>query len=62
MFKDFSIKIFKFSDEQIITFIKENYRPKCTVIFEDDDSQLEIFDENIDTEDFIRFVQAVIKL
>jgi hypothetical protein len=62
VFKDFSTKIFKYNDEQVETFIKNKYRPRCEALFADDESNQEMLDDNLGTPDFTRFVQAVIKL
>ena len=43
-------------------FIRDKYKPKCEAIFADDESNMEMLDDNLGTPDFTRFVQAVIKL
>lgn len=62
VFKDFSTKIFQYSDDQIKTFINEKYRPKCELIIAADDADQDMLEDNLGTEDFVRFVQAIIKL
>ena len=56
VFKDFSTKIFKFNDDQVQAFIRKKYKPKCEVIFADDESSMEMMNDNLGTPDFTRFV------
>ena len=59
VFKNNSQAIFSLDDEQIQNFITSKFRENCLPLFEDD---VDVFDENIDTPDFIRFVRQVIAL
>ena len=62
VFKDQSTSIFDFSTEQIKQFLADKYKPRCTPILEEEDDAFDLFEDNVDTPDFIRFVQAIIKL
>jgi hypothetical protein len=64
VFKDYSMQIFKYSEDQIKSFLEDKYRPRCMPLFEeaDDEDGKEMFEDNVGTPDFVRFVQAIIKL
>ena len=62
VFKDYSTQIFSFETEKIKQFIEAEYKPKCEVILSGDDDAMDMFEDNVGTPDFIRFVQAIIKL
>lgn len=59
VFKDYSTKIFKYSEDELKKFIEITFKPRCIDLF---DGDVEMFEDNISTPDFIRFVQAIIKL
>lgn len=60
VFKDQSQVIFDFSDTQIRRFIQDTFREKVIPVFEEAD--LELLDENLNSDDFLRFTSAVVKL
>lgn len=62
VFKDYSTQIFSYETEKIKQFIEAEYKPKCEVILSGDDDAMDMFEDNVGTPDFIRFVQAIIKL
>lgn len=65
VFKDCSTQIFSFTTEQLKEFIEAKYKPRCKAVLEEDednDEALDLFEDNVGTPDFIRFVQAIIKL
>lgn len=66
MFKDYSTQIFSYSSQQIKDFIEAKYKPLCSAVLElegeDVDEAKDMFEDNVGTPDFIRFVQAIIKL
>lgn len=62
MFKDYSTQVFSFTTEQIKQFIEADYKPRCESLLADDEDAADMFEDNVGTPDFIRFVQAIIKL
>ena len=60
VFKDQSQVIFDFGDTQIRRFIQDTFREKVIPVFEEAD--LELLDENLNSDDFLRFTSAVVKL
>ena len=62
VFKDYSMQIFSYSSDQIKDVITSKYKPRCQSILKDDDDAMDMFEDNVGTPDFIRFVQAIIKL
>lgn len=61
IFKDHSQQIFTLSNEAISEFVSQKFRPNCCSLFEGGD-ELDLFDENISSDDFINFVRQVINL
>ena len=66
VFKDYSTQIFSYSTQQIKDFIEAKYKPLCQAVLEqeceDADDAKDMFEDNVSTPDFIRFVQAIVKL
>ena len=62
VFKDYSTQVFSYTTEQIKQFIETEYKPRCESILSDDDDAMDMFEDNVGTPDFIRFVQAIVKL
>ena len=61
VFKDYNTQIFEYSQDQIKDFIEKKYKPRCEPLLEDDDTR-DMFEENVDSADFVRFIQAIVKL
>ena len=62
MFKDYSTQIFSFSADQIKDFLERKYKPRCQALLADEEDALDMFEDNVNTPDFIKFVQAIVKL
>lgn len=62
VFKDYSTLIFDFPTEKIKEFLKSRYKPRCESVLREDEEALELFEESVESSDFTRFVQAIIKL
>ena len=62
VFKDYSTQIFSYKTEQIKKVIESEYKPRCESILSGDDDAMDMFEDNVGTPDFIRFVQAIVKL
>jgi hypothetical protein len=62
VFKDQSEAIFSFTDEQISTFLSQNYRKHCEPLFDSCPDDLDLFLEALETSDFTTFTKVVIKL
>ena len=64
VFKDYSTQVFSYDTEQVKKFLNEKYKPRCQAILEadEDDEAMDLFEDNVDTPDFVRFVQAIVKL
>ena len=56
VFKDYSTQVFSYTTDQIKKFIEDEYKPRCQSILTDDDDALDMFEDNVNTPDFIRFV------
>jgi NAD-dependent SIR2 family protein deacetylase len=65
VFQDDSQKIFDFSEEKLKQFREKDFKPKCEAALkniEDNEEKIELFLDNVDQPDFIRFLRAIVKL
>lgn len=68
IFQEYSLKIFKLTDEQYATVIKDEYVSKCQKIIEDynneddDEDYLDLLNESVESEDFKTFVKSLHKV
>ena len=66
VFQDDSQKIFEYSEDQLKQFVENNFKPKCIEALKQmedaDEDRLEMFIDNIDQADFLRFLRAIVKL
>jgi len=67
LFQEYSLKIFKFSDEFYQNLIFNQYIPICKEIIknytdDDDEDYLELLEESVDSEDFKNFVKSLHKI
>ena len=65
VFQDNSAKIFDFSEAKLKQFTEEKFKPKCLELLKMNEQSAEkedMFLENVDSPDFIRFVRAIVKL
>ena len=42
--------------------MEKKYRPRCESLLQDDDDATDMFEDNVGTPDFIKFVKAIVKL
>jgi len=54
------LKIFSLSDQQIDKFVADKYKPRCEDIIAERDGAMDEFEDNVSTNDFKRFVRAVL--
>lgn len=62
VFKDYSTQIFDYPVDKLKEVLKNVYKPRCESVLAEDEEAMDLFEDNVDTADFIRFVQAIIKL